>query len=181
MVRSISRAVLGMGLAMASSHGLCGEGLSPSKPLVVISGDDSRLTEKSFRRIRSDVEWNQVWLEHLGLKQDTLYRPKMEVDFTRCEVVAIFGGKTVNCTGYLVDSVAENGEQVEIRLLSSSYQTAGPDGGADNVTPFAFIVLPRVTKAVTVMENASSYIGEPPKWVRAADLARDDSDGTGTD
>jgi hypothetical protein len=127
-----------------------------SSALTVLTGNDSRVSKLSYRRVGSAAEWKKTWLEHLGLKDDTIYRTAMEVGFNRCMVIAIFGGKTFNNCGYQVESVGENKNTIIVRFSNIGYQTAGPGGGADRVSPYAFIVLPKSDKPIVLEETTHS-------------------------
>ena len=144
-----------------------------SSPLTVLTGNDSHVRKEAFLRITSSADWKKIWLKHLGMNEDTIYRPAMEVDFTRCEVIAVFEGESVNSCGLRVDSVIENGETVVVRYDDISYQTGstGKKDHGDRVTPYAFIVLPALKKEVRLEDNVQQYIGEPPQWEEVAKLA----------
>lgn len=141
-----------------------------NSPLVVFTSNDSHMSKADYRKIASAEEWTQTWLEHLGMQEDTIYRPSMEVDFSRCTVVAIFSGKSINGRGFRVESVTEDNDKIVVRFDDISYQTAGPDGGGDQVTPYAFIVLPKSEKPVVLEENVQNIKGELPKWKEVARL-----------
>jgi hypothetical protein len=138
--------------------------------LIVLTGNDSRIQHSSYEKVRSVAEWKKTWLSHLGLKEDTIYRTSMEVDFSRCMVIAVFGGKYVNSCGYRIESVHEDKHSTIVRFDDVSYQTAGPNGGADQVTPYAFIVLPKSEKPVVLEKNMQRYKGESPEWKKVARL-----------
>jgi hypothetical protein len=80
----------------------------------------------------------------------------MEVDFNRFLVVALFGGESFNSCGYRVEAVREDKASVFVSFSSIGYQTAGPEGGADRVAPYAFVVLPRSEKQIVLHETARS-------------------------
>lgn len=148
-----------------------GKGSDSHSPLAVLSGDNSHVSVLTYRRIASETEWKRVWLKHLGLQEDTIYRPTMEVDFSRCIVIAILGGRSVNCCGYKIDSVRDHKDAVVVRFDEVSFQTAGPDGGAQHVTPYAFIVIPKTDKPVVLQENKSQNMSRTPAvWEEAARL-----------
>src|SRR5437762_11003552 len=84
-------------------------------PPVVLTGPDSHVKEPTYERIASPAHWKKTWLNHLGMKEDTILRPAMEVDFSRYEVVAIFGGESSHICGFRVDSVTERDDSVLIR------------------------------------------------------------------
>jgi hypothetical protein len=95
---------------------------NPNSALMVVTGNDSKIAEPVYQRVQSAAEWKKTWLGHLGLKEDTIYRAAMEVDFNRCIVIAIFGGKYVNSCGYDIKSVRERKNSIVIRFDDISYQ-----------------------------------------------------------
>lgn len=77
-------------------------------------------------------------------------------------VLAIFGGNALNCCGYRVESVHEIKNTIVVRFSDLGYQTAGPDGGADHVTLYAFVVLPKSEKAIVIEEVTHSFNPRDP-------------------
>lgn len=144
---------------------------SVTSPLAVLTGNDSHVKKRAYERIASPADWKKTWLTHLGKKEDTIYRPAMEVDFDRCEVVAVFAGESWNSCGFQIDSVTEQDDSIVVRFEDISYQTVGPDGGGDRVTPFAFVVLPKSKKPITLEDNIQQYKGRPAEWKEVARLA----------
>lgn len=138
--------------------------------LMVLTGNDSHVLKPAYIRVQSAAEWKKTWLGHLGLTEDTIYRAAMEVDFNRCIVIAVFGDNSENSCGYRIDSVREDKNSIVVRLDDISYQTEGPDGGADRVAPYAFIVLPKSKKTVILEKNEQIYIGEAAEWKEVARL-----------
>ena len=130
--------------------------LSDGSALMVLSGNNSSVSTRTYRRIESATEWKSTWLEHLGLEEDTIYRTSMEIDLKRCDVIAIFEGETFNSCGFKIESVREDGDTIALRFSNVGYQTAGPDGGADRVSPYAFVVLPKSEKTVVLEEMQHS-------------------------
>ena len=61
------------------------------KPLVVLSGADSKLTKGAYLRIDTNEQWAKTWSEHVGT-DDGVQHPMMEIDFSNCMVAAIFRG-----------------------------------------------------------------------------------------
>jgi hypothetical protein len=145
-------------------------------PLAVLTGNDSHVQKHAFLRITSPADWKKTWLDHLGIKEDTIHRPAMEVDFTRCEVVTVFEGASVNSCGLRVDSVAETNDAIVVRFDDISYQTLsfGNEDKGDPVSPYAFVVLPKAnSKSIVLEENVQSIIGRPPEWKEVARLPLD--------
>src|SRR4051812_40690109 len=78
-----------------------------SKPLVVLTGPNSKIERASAFRVTSTEKIEQIWREHIGRGQDFDEYPAPAVDFDRCLLVAIFKGVSVNCYGERVALVVE--------------------------------------------------------------------------
>jgi hypothetical protein len=145
-------------------------------PLVTLTGADSQVKDRCYLRIDSEEEWIKTWQRHKGTKvskdYNLLYDPLglPQIDFGQCTVVAVFQGSGWNCAGLKAVTVEHSNESVTIRFIRKSYQTGGPDGGADKVTAYAFFVLPRSDKMVVLEEDQHRYIGDPPAWKVVAKL-----------
>ena len=137
-------------------------------PLAVLTSHDSHVKERAYERIASPADWKKTWLNYLGMKEDTTYRPAMEVDFSRCEVVAVFESESWNTCGFRVDSVTEQDDSVLMRFEGIYYQTHGI---AHSSTPFAFVVLPKSQKLITLEKKEFNDIGQLPQWREVARLS----------
>ncbi len=142
-------------------------------PFVTFTGPNSRIEEPTWLRITTPEEFHPLYLRHVGLKPEDFYEKRNPhgvplVDFERCMVVAVFGGKGWNSDGLYVKEVVDDGHRLVVRYDDRSYQTAGPDGGGVRVTPYGLFVLPRRDKELVVEENVQPYIGHPPKWQERA-------------
>jgi len=144
---------------------------SPTKPIVLWWGAHSGVAERSYLRVATDDAWKALWVRHAGEHVETGYKlvKYPEVDFERCTVVAIFAGKIRNTTGLTIVSIDESDDRVLVRFdrTSKSYQT-GPK--ADDVTPYAILVLPKTGKPIVLEEDVHSLIGAPPQWKERARL-----------
>lgn len=132
------------------------------KPLIVISGADSHITDPSCERISSQDDWSKVWIKHLGPIKDG-YGTSLEVDFDRCSLVTIFRGREQNTRGIEVNVVEETPTSLVIRFTPLKYQTSGPSENKFDC-PYAFIVLPKTNKAIVLEENVQNYKDEKPEW-----------------
>ena len=135
------------------------------KPCVTITGDDSRITEQSFFRIRSNDEFAEVWAKHTGQKNvpyknwenqydefyNTLSLPL--VDFENYMVIAIFQGTGWNDAGLKAISMSEHAHGISFRFKGKPYSTEGPDGGGKKVSVYGFFVVPQSTKPLVVEEE----------------------------
>jgi hypothetical protein len=145
-----------------------------TKPCVSITGPDSHVRTQRFHRIISDKEWAHIWQEHQGRRPDkeNYFRDNLltwpVIDLDNYMVIVIFLGKSTNCVGLRVVSIAEDNTAIVLRFERDGYQTLGPKGSGaeegDRTTPYGFYVLPRSSKPVIVEENSQIYKGNPPAW-----------------
>jgi hypothetical protein len=137
------------------------------EPLVSLKGAHSDIAERRFDLVATEEAWRELWAEHRGKKDADARRAWQtvpEIDFERCLVIAFFRGSAWNCDGEYVVSVSDRGDDLLLRFDSHTYQTAGPDGGGVQVTPYGLWILPRTEKAITIEENVQGLIGQPAKW-----------------
>lgn len=164
-------------VCFAAGFGFALEPAPAAKPIMVVTGSDSRVDRTGFHRIESQAAFRKLWLEHLGKSEEDSYRtrtPAVEIDFDRFIVVALFRVEKANSRGMQVASVSEVGDRVTLRYENLYFQTAGGFGGKPPeipVTPtYAFAVLPKTAKPIIVEEAKRSLKREPPKWVEMARL-----------
>lgn len=150
---------------------------APTRPVVAMTGATSAIAKEGYHRVQNEQALARLWLQHRGKPQPDgeygfFYNDAgvPEVDFERYEVVAIFGGTTVNSAGFAVESIADEPGRRLVRFDHRHYQTAGPDGGAKSATPFAFFVLPRTSSPIVLEENVQGMINQPPIWKERARL-----------
>jgi len=140
------------------------------RPYVTLTGATSAVQTAAARRIGAHADLVDAWHAHAGRdpKEHTdHYNPAgvPEVDFTRCEVVALFRGRTANAAGYEIDSCVEESNRVLLRVRLRTYQTMER---SDEVAPYAFFVFPRMKKPLTVEEDVRDLIRSPPVWKERA-------------
>ena len=174
----------------AARHEVGGQGIN--KPLVSLSGAQTRIEGRSYHRLTSAEEFQGLYMRHLGHKpeefDDYYNRHGVPlVNFERCMVIAIFQGDSFNSAGVYVHSVEEDDERILVRFDDRSYQTSGgfsksedlvtgvpgaggDDGGRQRVRAWGMFVLPRSAKAVVLEENVQNIIGDPPEWRERARL-----------
>lgn len=125
-----------------------------SKPLVTISGTDSKVAKPSYERISTSEKWAEAWLRHSGTTKDDFHRPLMEIDFDRCTVVAIFRGEKTQVRQLVIDSVLEKSKAIIIRFTELGYGIGGTGPQKpENRYPYAFIVLPKSNKDIVFVEG----------------------------
>ena len=137
------------------------------RPCVAWAGPQSQVAGPKFERIRTQEQWEKLWLLHTGEQaQFGAYGAVgvPVVDFDRFEVVACFRGDSWNSNGEHIESIEPGPDRVLIRYDSMSYQTAGPDGGGVKVKPFGIWVIDRTDMPIVMEENVQGLIGQPPIW-----------------
>jgi hypothetical protein len=143
-------------------------------PYVSWSGAHSRIETKRYFRITSEAEWIDLWLDHVGMEKkgpyNRYYNPAgmPEIDFKSCMVVGVFQGKKWNSAGVIAVSIREEDERIRIRFDDKSYQTMGPDGGGERVTPFGLFLLPASSKGLVLEENIQGLKNQGPEWKERA-------------
>jgi hypothetical protein len=173
-----------LGLTCAAASVFAAERGRPSreiKPCVVITGADSRVKVRGYLRVTSTVEWARLWQEHkAGVSNDRYDRFHDEltlplIDFESYMAVAMFEGKTVNSAGLVIVSISEDEQRITVRFEEKGYQT---ENGADTVTPYAFVVVPRSAKTLVLEENVQQHKAHPPVWEKRATLPGGNKGGT---
>ena len=144
------------------------------KPIVTLSGDDSRVTERSYHRICTMDKWAKIWQKHTGQDKviykntddeyDQFYDPLdlPMVDFEHYMVIAIFEGTSGNNAGMNVDSISEKDDEIILRFTDKPYGTAGPKGGGKTVNAFGFFVIPRAKKPLVLEERVFKSAQKKP-------------------
>jgi hypothetical protein len=123
---------------------------------VALTGPSSAVEESDTVLARTTEEWVALWARHAGREVKRPYdffhnkAGVPEVDFARFMVLGVFAGATNNCAGYSCRSAAPRDDVLVVDVEPKSYQT-GPT--IDDVTPFAFFVLPRTEGRVHVDET----------------------------
>jgi hypothetical protein len=148
-----------------------------TKPLLLLTGADSRMDKTAYHRVASAEAFRKLWLRHLGKSEDGAFlerAPALAIDFDRCMVLAIFRCEKGYSRGLNVVSVAEGKETITLRFEDLGSQVAAPLGGAlpvTSVTPaYAFVVLPSSTKSVVLEEAVRDLKDQPPAWKERARL-----------
>ncbi|MCA9285991.1 MAG: hypothetical protein KDA22_12280 [Phycisphaerales bacterium] len=138
--------------------------------LVKWTGARSAIEQPRVERIADPERWVAVWKEHRGdgIEKNARNWPVWpEVDFERCMVLCIFGGRSTNTDGWNIESVADRGADLLVRYDAMTFQTASfggePDHGA-STSPYGIFVLPRSAKPIVMEENVQGLIGRPPVW-----------------
>lgn len=140
-------------------------------PCVQWTGPETRHEAAGVVVARSEAAWRALWASHSGAKAEEgamTRHAAPRIDFTRFMVVAYFRGPSTNTDGAVASDVLV-GEKVRVRFEASTFQTAGPDGGAVKTRPFALWVVPRTDGAVVLEEGRRTLKGAPVKWVEVGE------------
>lgn len=125
-----------------------------AKPLASLSGIGTLITNEMCLMIRDQKDWDELWARHSGqtsYQKDDEKREKLQVDFGKCVVIAVFGGRLMNYSGVKPYSLSEVPDKVLFRYILDSYQSeAAPGKEPISWTTYGFFVLPRSDKPVVV-------------------------------
>lgn len=145
----------------------------PAKPLVSFSGAHSQIDKPSYHLVTSAKDWANLCLRHTGKEEreeyDYFYNPDgvPEVNFDECMIVAVFQGKKTNVAGLEAVTISRVAGLMTLRFRRKGFQTTGTakdNGGAEEVTPYAFFVVPRSPNPLVLEEDVNSMRGKPPIW-----------------
>ncbi len=148
-------------------------------PLVAWSGPVSAIKKPEFVRITGREAWEQLWERHEGgVRRDNVGRPfAPEINFEKCEVVAIFQGTRTNSNGVFAVQVIDEPDRIRFRFDERTYQVAFAlnDDGAKPpplppCAPYGLFVLPRSSKPIVIEENVQGMKDQPAKWKQCAEL-----------
>jgi hypothetical protein len=114
-------------------------------------GNDSAVTEPSVARITDDKAWAALWARH-----DPSGQPP-KVDFRNAMVIAVFLGTVSSLfSGIHLDSVLDSSE---LEITSGVF--IGDVITRETFRPYLFVVLPRSTKAIIVVEHSFGLMMQP--------------------
>ncbi len=147
------------------------------RPYVSWVVQHSRIETAEYLRITSKAEWTRLWLRHIGSsskpeRYSDYYNPDRvpTIDFEHCMVVAVTAGKRHNAAGVDAVSITDEGDLIRLRFRDRTFQTSGPDGGAQQVTPIGLFVLPRSASPIVLEEDVQNLIRGDPIWKQRARL-----------
>jgi hypothetical protein len=147
-------------------------------PLDVITGLDSYVEKPSIELVRDAGTWNDAWQRHKGItpigNSPNASFPSIEkppiVDFTKDEVLVIFGGLASQGGYKVVDSELTNKHLViRIRALP----LFGNGGSLPNykANPYAFVLLKQPNEPIELQIERVSDEGVPT-WATIANLGK---------
>jgi hypothetical protein len=146
--------------------------LKPLQPTMVFRGTHSQIQKERFEQILTSDAWNKLWEEHRGSRSRfTESEQSLEIDYGTHYAIAIFPG----ASAYVSVSAFEVEETVRIRYRRfSGGSEGGPIGGTrtpemneeeekyEARRPYAFIILPRPVRQVTIEQDVRKKGSEPP-------------------
>ncbi len=142
------------------------------KPVITLTGTDSKQIKESFARCGSQMEWVDTWHKHKGGDAEVDRRTCPVVDFESYIVVAIFHGKSSVNEGITVMAVTDETDCVRVRYRPSWFQTAfSSKPKSYDTQSYAFVVLPKSPKVLVLEEDVRDNLREPPIWKERARLA----------
>ncbi len=140
------------------------------RPVMVWSDVDSKITEESFRCIRSPEEWGKLWKAHkVGADADKVYPLCPVVDFEAYMIVALFRGKSI-ARELAIESVRDEKDALRVRYRPhavSIFITEKTNPRAFDTQSYAFAVLPKSKKTIIIeekMPGARPPTADPPVW-----------------
>lgn len=119
------------------------------KPVVVVTGIDSKEDKESFSCCRTRDDWVKVWAKHTGIADEHKCRP-IEIDFESYMVLALFQGKHHSNRGIAVDPIADEPTQLRVRYRPLWYAKVPKSSGSTSTQSYAFVVVPRSNKAILI-------------------------------
>lgn len=139
--------------------------LSLISPNSVLTGQRSKIEKQSFHLIRDQDELTQLWRTHLGWPKKGDPPPRFEIAFPNQDVVALFHGADVESDSLTVSVVSFCGHRFVF------YQQRRYVAAERVITssPYAFVILPRSDKPITIVEGIRGDFGKTERWeVRAS-------------
>lgn len=151
----------------------------PSTPvLMTLTGDDSHNAQPTFLRITSASEWRSVWSRHVGSKFDVFSLSGgrlMNVDFDRCEVIAVFGGTRTETARYadgVLSCQVDGVLALRTRLVAPQFlvQDRKQSVKEQHYQPYAFFIVAKSRSPISLQVNTQPLKGHAAKWHEVARL-----------
>lgn len=143
--------------------------VTPDRPIMEVTGAYSKIATRFYVTVTSEKEWGRIWARHTGQSDAVLSAggTRLQVDFSRYMVVAVFQGMQPYNLGVVAQSLKEDSERVVFRFTNRWVATdARSDAHVDNpYTPFGMFILPRAQKEVVLEEAVYSAKGEPATYI----------------
>jgi hypothetical protein len=136
------------------------------RPLVELSGADSKVAKRSYEIVSNQEDWNRLWQRHTGRPGKYVFGDEGQpaVNFDRCVVVAVFQGTQASSLGVFVREIVEQTDRLVLRFdnrwfASGAGRRLAP---ARPSMPFGFFVLPRISKEIVLEEAVYTKKDLPP-------------------
>jgi hypothetical protein len=138
---------------------------SAPKLIVSWSGSDSEREDAHFFPLVDAASFEDMWLDaviRLGSSRWPTGALKPRIDFANCVGFALTAGSTWNSSGYVLDSIVEQGGAWHARVRQDTYAKKGE---GDRVRPYGIFLFTRVDGATIVVdEDVRDLIDAPAKW-----------------
>ncbi len=142
----------------------------PSKltPVQIMNGGDSRIDLVLVRMIRNDADWSTLWSMHKGTagKSSTAKSQAPSVDFSKNQVLAVFGGHLPDVQAYTyVKTYAR--DNVAVIQLGQDFLPPAKVSGVKH--PFIMLVLPKEQVKTEVQLDSLAKDGSH-YWMKIATI-----------
>jgi hypothetical protein len=138
-------------------------------PLLCITGSDSAATKREFVRVDSTDEFAHVWALHLGnphpIKASRLTR--VDVDFGRCTLVAVFNGEALDAFQLRVRECVEDKDAVTV-VYWCPERGVSDEHVLTKTHAYCFVALPKTKKQIILEEEEIDDKGKKTRVRRAA-------------
>ena len=162
--------ICSMALMLTLDGATCAE--KKTKPVLFLTGADSRIAQRTYLLITDEQVWEKTWLRHRGLTAQEAFEKRqamIHVDFRTHLIVAVFQGQGINSRALTVEGITETDNQMLVRFDEWTFQTDARSRGVKS-SSYGFILLPKTTKTIVLEENGQGLKNGPPKWKRQAVL-----------
>lgn len=141
------------------------------RPLLVLSGADTRIERHERQRIVDSQAWIAYWLSHTGQSgtpadySETHPSGAPSIDFEQCMVLAITESPGQLNSGIRLVSLIETDQALIAHYENQPYQAREGKPAPGNA--FGFFIVPRSSKEIVLYHNiqqARLRAGEPPVW-----------------
>ena len=164
--------VVGCLLSAANSYGGPGDPLKV-KPVQTMTGGDSHIHAPMARLIDNQKQWVELWNIHKGAEAVTSATGEITfpnapkppiVDFTKNEVLVVFGGKLPNVQAYDYVKTYARDETAVVQLS----QNFVPAGASDKTYyPYVLLVVPKEMVKIEVQLDSIAKDGSH-FWMKIA-------------
>jgi hypothetical protein len=167
--------ILGLSVAFGSGNTIRSDD-QPSKqskvaPLATLAGSKSGILKEEFIRVESGKEFEKIWRRHQSHLKGSDNESHVQIDFAKCTVVAIFNGQSFSSDRIIVQECIESDAIIRL-VYRIPERSVGEEYISNQPTAYCFIVLPKTTKKITVVEEDRDGRGKTVRRHRA-DLVKE--------